>query len=99
MDVYLIPTATSERYELYYEAPDEEPMQTDSNSLLNRLTFGLSDRLKRKFDDMLVEACRWQSKWRAAGEFASLRSVRPLPASLRSSPGHPAGFRGRRRRN
>jgi hypothetical protein len=61
MDVYLIPTA-SERYELYYEAPEEEPTDTDSVGLLNRLTFGLSDRLKRRFDDMLVEAEQWRHR-------------------------------------
>jgi hypothetical protein len=61
MDVYLIPTA-SERYELYYEAPDEEPADTESDGWLNRLTFGLSDRLKRRFDDMLLEAEDWRRR-------------------------------------
>ena len=63
MDVYLIPTSTSERYELYYEAPDEPPVDdSDGSSLLNRLTFGLSDRLKRRFDDMLLEAEEWRHR-------------------------------------
>jgi hypothetical protein len=62
MDVYLIPTATAERYELYYEAPDEPPSEADTGGWLNRLTFGLSNRLKRRFDDMLLEAEQWRHR-------------------------------------
>ena len=63
MDVYLIPTATSARYELYYEAPDELAEDTErGGGLLNRLTFGLSDRLKQRFDDLLLEAEEWRHR-------------------------------------
>jgi hypothetical protein len=63
MDVYLIPTATSARYELYYEAPDETPLDTEADGgWLNRLTFGLFNRLRRRFDDMLVEAEEWRHR-------------------------------------
>jgi hypothetical protein len=74
MDVYLIPTATSARYELYYEAPDDPPADDDSSGgLLNRLTFGLYDRLKRRFDDMLLEAEEWRRRRHEA---------RPEPAGV-----------------
>lgn len=63
MDVYLIPTATSERYELYYEAPEEEPLDTDATGgWANRLTFGLANRVKRRFDAMLLEAEEWRHR-------------------------------------
>jgi hypothetical protein len=63
MDVFLIPTVTSERYELYYEAPDDELVDAaDAGGLLNRLTFGLSERLKRRFDAMLLEAEEWRHR-------------------------------------
>lgn len=63
MDVYLIPTATSGRYELYYEAPEEPPEGDERDSgWLNRITFGLSDGLKRRFDDMLLEAEEWRRR-------------------------------------
>jgi hypothetical protein len=63
MDVYLIPTTTAGRYELYYEAPDETPDDGDSDTgLLSRVTFGLSDRVKRRFDDMLLEAEEWRRR-------------------------------------
>ena len=63
MDVFLIPTVTSERYELYYEAPDGDVVDAaEAGGLLNRLTFGLSDRLKRRFDAMLLEAEEWRHR-------------------------------------
>jgi hypothetical protein len=63
MDVYLIPTATSERYELYYEAPDEDPVDDEnSGGLLSRMTFGLSDRFRRRFEAMLIEAEEWRQR-------------------------------------
>lgn len=63
MDVFLIPTITSGRYELYYEAPDDEVVDpADPGDLLNRVTFGLSDRLKRRFDEMLLEAEEWRRR-------------------------------------
>jgi hypothetical protein len=66
MDVYLIPTATSGRYELYYEATEDAPTDTDEGGLLSRVTFGLSDRLKHRFDDMLLEAEEWRHRRREA---------------------------------
>ena len=63
MDVYLIPTATPERYELYYEAPEEAPVGADEEAgWLHRLTFGLSTRLIGRFDAMLVEAEDWRNR-------------------------------------
>jgi hypothetical protein len=63
MDVFLIPTVTSERYELYYEAPDDDLVDSpEAGGLLNRLTFGLSDRLKRRFDALLLEAEEWRHR-------------------------------------
>jgi hypothetical protein len=63
MDVFLIPTIASERYELYYEAPDgEEVDAAEADGWLSRLTFGLSDRLRRRFDAMLLEAEEWRHR-------------------------------------
>ncbi|HUE86350.1 MAG TPA: hypothetical protein VMO26_09760 [Vicinamibacterales bacterium] len=74
MNVFLIPTVTPERYELYYEAPDGEMLDAgEAGGLLNRLTFGLSERLKRRFDVMLLEAEDWRHRRKEA---------RPEPASL-----------------
>jgi hypothetical protein len=74
MDVFLIPTIASERYELYYEAPDGEVVDAaEAGGLLNRLTFGLSERLKRRFDAMLLEAEEWRHRRHEA---------KPEPAGL-----------------
>ena len=80
MDVYLIPTTTSGRYELYYEAPEKTwwTTRTTTGGLLNRLTFGLADRLKRRFSAMLLEAEEWrhrrhEAQPEAAGLFVRLR--------------------------
>jgi Mitochondrial K+-H+ exchange-related len=63
MDVYLIPTTTPGRYELYYEAPDEEVVDDeDDKGLLSRLTFGVSTRLTRRFSAMLIEAEEWRQR-------------------------------------
>jgi hypothetical protein len=63
MDVYLIPTVTSERYELYYEAPDDDLVDDgETGGLLNRVTFGLADRLRRRFNAMLLEAEEWRHR-------------------------------------
>jgi hypothetical protein len=63
MDVYLIPTTTAGRYELYYEAPDADVVDdTDAGGLLNRLTFGLAYRLKRQFSELLLEAEEWRHR-------------------------------------
>jgi K+-H+ exchange-related protein len=63
MEVYLIPTTTSGRYELYYEAPDEEVVdEADEGGLINRVTFGMANRLKRRFSAMLLEAEEWRHR-------------------------------------
>lgn len=63
MDVFLIPTATSDRYELYYEPPDDEAVEdADEDSLLHRVTFGLSSRMSRRFSEMLREAEEWRHR-------------------------------------
>lgn len=79
MDVYLIPTASHDRYELYYEAPEEVPLDTGSDTgWINKVTFGLAGRLARRFDAMLVEAEQWrhrrqESQPESAGFFARSR--------------------------
>ena len=55
MDVYLIPTRTPDRYELYYEAPDEEVLDTTEGS-------GFIHRMKVRFSDMLHEAEEWRHR-------------------------------------
>jgi hypothetical protein len=55
MDVFLIPTTTSERYELYYEAPDEDIVDVTDGS-------GLIQRMKRRFAEMLREAEEWRQR-------------------------------------
>lgn len=55
MDVFLIPTTTSERYQLYYEAPDSEVVDADEGS-------GLIHRLKLRFNEMLREAEEWRHR-------------------------------------
>lgn len=82
MDVYLIPTATSERYELYYEAPDEPLSDNEADDgWVNRVTFGLSGRLARRFDAMLLEAEEWRHRRHEArpqGEGVLARSRRKV---------------------
>jgi len=53
MDVFLIPTTTSERYELYYEAPDEDIVDAAEGS-------GFIQRMKQRFAEMLREAEEWR---------------------------------------
>jgi hypothetical protein len=74
MDVFLIPTTTSERYELYYEAPDQDVVtDADEDSVLNRMSFGLYGRMRRRFSEMLLEAEEWRHRrHEAAPERASL---------------------------
>jgi hypothetical protein len=63
MDVFLIPTATSDRYELYYEPPDAGLVEdADEQGLLNRMTFGWYGRLRRHFSEMLLEAEEWRHR-------------------------------------
>jgi hypothetical protein len=66
MDVFLIPTATAERYELYYEAPDEDVVEKDEGT-------GFIARMKRRFADMLSEAEEWRQRRHEA---------QPEPATL-----------------
>ena len=74
MDVYLIPTPSSQRYELYYEPPDEDPVDdTDDRGVLNRFSFGLYGRLRRRFSAMLLEAEEWRHRRHEA---------RPEPAGV-----------------
>jgi hypothetical protein len=63
MEVFLIPTPSAGRYELYYEPPDDEAVdETDERSLLDRLTFGLYGRLRRRFSALLLEAEEWRHR-------------------------------------
>jgi hypothetical protein len=55
MDVYLIPTRTPERYELYYEAPDEDVVDTSEGA-------GFFHRMKQRFADILKEAEDWRHR-------------------------------------
>jgi len=66
MDVFLIPTATAERYELYYEAPEEDVIGEEQGT-------GVIARMKRRFAEMLREAEEWRQRRHEA---------RPEPATL-----------------
>ena len=66
MDVFLIPTATAERYELYYEAPDDDVVEEEEGT-------GVIARMKRRFGDMLREAEEWRQRRHEA---------QPEPATL-----------------
>lgn len=58
MDVFLIPTRTAERYALYYEAPDDDVVESaDGES-------GVLHRIKARFTDMLREAEEWRQRRR-----------------------------------
>ena len=62
MDVFLIPTKSG-RYELYYEAPDEEVVDdADDGGVLDRLTFGMYGRGRRRFREILAEAEEWRHR-------------------------------------
>lgn len=67
MDVFLIPTTTVERYELYYEAPDEEEVEEAPAAT------GFLARMKRRFADMLHEAEEWRQR---------RHELRPEPAGM-----------------
>src|SRR5262245_50047281 len=66
MDVFLIPTATAERYELYYDAPDDDVIDEEQGT-------GFIARMKRRFADMLHEAEEWRQRRHEA---------RPEPSTL-----------------
>jgi hypothetical protein len=55
MDVFLIPTTTSARYELYYEAQDEEVVEASEGT-------GVIQRMKLRFAAMLREAEEWRHR-------------------------------------
>ena len=55
MDVYLIPTTTPARYELYYEAADDEVVEAGNGT-------GFIDRMKQRFAEMLREAEEWRHR-------------------------------------
>lgn len=56
MDVYLIPTTTSEHYELYYEAPDDDLPEAETQGT------GVIARMKKRFAEMLHEAEEWRQR-------------------------------------
>ena len=66
MDVFLIPTTTSERYELYYEAPDDDVVEAGDGT-------GFIARIKQKFADALKEAEEWRHR---------RHEVEPQPAGI-----------------
>jgi hypothetical protein len=58
MDVFLIPTATQDQYEIYYEAPDTDPMEEGAGEADS----GIIQRVRRRFSEMLREAEEWRHK-------------------------------------
>lgn len=71
MDVFLIPTSTSDEYELYYEAPDTDAEETEEA----RGFFGKRlQRIRRRFSAMLAEAEEWRHK-RDLGEAPPARGL------------------------
>lgn len=71
MDVYLIPTTTPARYELYYEAADDEVVEAGNGT-------GVIDRMKQRFADMIREAEEWRHRRheRQTGPVSLLTRVR-----------------------
>jgi hypothetical protein len=55
MNVFLIPTTTSDRYELYYEAQDDEVVEASEGT-------GFLQRMKERFAEMLREAEEWRHR-------------------------------------
>lgn len=63
MTVFLIPTSTPERYELYYEAPDLDMMDGDEGQgFFSRMKRRFVSPLKRKFSDAIKEAEEWRHR-------------------------------------
>jgi hypothetical protein len=62
MDVFLIPTTTVGRYEIYYEAPERDIVAGEDGGLLNKITFGLYGKLHRRFSETLAEAEEWRHR-------------------------------------
>jgi hypothetical protein len=56
MDVFLIPTATADQYEMYYEAPDDDVVEEPTEGR------GIVRRVRARFSEMLREAEEWRHK-------------------------------------
>ncbi len=67
MDVFLIPTTTAERYELYYEAPDEDVVEEETRAR------AFIARMKRRFARHAA---------RSRGVAAASPRAQPEPATL-----------------
>jgi hypothetical protein len=57
MDVFLIPTATADQYELYYEADGAEGEGAEAEGTADA---GVVQRVRRRFSEMLREAEEWR---------------------------------------
>jgi hypothetical protein len=57
MDVFLIPSADEDQYELYYEAPDGAEGSDDADGASSG---GIIHRVKARFSEMLREAEEWR---------------------------------------
>ena len=64
MDVFLIPTTTSERYELYYEAPDESVVTDEEGSGTIRWIPGFLMRWIHRIRLGFLEALHEAEEWR-----------------------------------
>jgi hypothetical protein len=72
MDVYLIPTANEDQYEIYYEAPDtDEPLEAGESR-------GIVRRMRERFSEMLREAEEWRHRRHEGEEAASVGLVARL---------------------
>jgi K+-H+ exchange-related protein len=61
MDVYLIPTAAADQYELYYEAEGPETAEgADAKGDGGPAADGIVQRVRRRFSEMLHEAEEWR---------------------------------------
>ena len=56
MNVFLIPTTQEDQYELYYEAPDDEPSDGEDEGT------GFFARIRKRFSDSLREAEEWRHR-------------------------------------
>lgn len=63
MDVFLIPTAKEDQYELYYEATeDAEPTEDTEHPEGGGTGGGIVHRVRRRFSEMLREAEEWRHR-------------------------------------
>jgi Mitochondrial K+-H+ exchange-related len=74
MDVFLIPTATHDQYEIYYEPPDTDPAGEGEGEGDN----GIMQRVRRRFSEMLREAEEWRHKRHEAEDPARIGIVTRL---------------------